>query len=301
MCADPGKNCRADGNSEPRARPLQTANPLRGLDRRIGPPFALTLTVIVNGDAQKVDSRMDHAHLLGLQTQRVMQRRMDIAAQNLANMSTAGFKADAIIFEEITRDPARSTDTPHDIRFVRDIGLARDLRQGTIRRTDNPLDLAIEGEGYFPVQGPGGATLYTRDGAFTLNGQGQLVTSDGFPVLSDAGAPLVFDPRGERPTIGRDGSILIAGAQAGRVGVATFERPGAMLKVGDNLWDPDGQPPGAFTGVLVQGALEDSNVEPILEMTNIIQISRAYESAARIVREADQLRQRAIERLGRAS
>jgi flagellar basal-body rod protein FlgF len=224
---------------------------------------------------------------------------MDVAANNLANVATSGFKADAVVFEEVEAAEAEAEDDPRDIRFVRDIGMVHDVSQGPIAMTGNPLDVALEGAGYIMVQGPGGQTLYTRDGAFSLTGEGRLVTSSGHPVLSSGGAPIVLDPQGETPSIGRDGAIRVAGVEAGRIGVAGFAAPGALAKVGDNLWDAQGQAAGEFQGVVLQGALEGSNVRPVLELTRLIEISRAYQSAARIVSGADDLRQRAIERLGR--
>lgn len=241
---------------------------------------------------------MDSAMLLGLQSQRLLQRRMDIAANNLANVSTTGFKADQLVVEEITPPETFATEGPRDIRFSRDLTVARDLRQGPITVTGNPFDLAIEGEGYFMVQGEDGP-LYTRDGAFTLDGAGQVVTGEGRPVLNQGGAPIVVDPRGEQPTIDRQGVIRIAGVEAGRIGVMQFDRPGALERIGENLWDAGEQAGAPAEGQVIQGALESSNVIAIVEMTNLIQISRAYESAARIVRSADDLRQRAIDRLGR--
>lgn len=236
--------------------------------------------------------------MLALQSQRVMQRRMDVAANNLANVATGGFKADTLLLEEINDTEAHAELDPYDIRFVRDIGITHDMGQGPIAMTGNPLDVALEGDGFFMVQGPNGP-LYTRDGAFTLTGEGRLVTSEGRAVLSSGGAPIVLDPQGESPSIGRDGAIRVAGVEAGRIGVASFAAPGALSKVGDNLWDAQGQTPGEFEGVVLQGALEGSNVRPVVELTRLIEISRAYQSAARIVSGADELRQRAIERLGR--
>ncbi|HYD86940.1 MAG TPA: flagellar basal-body rod protein FlgF [Vitreimonas sp.] len=242
---------------------------------------------------------MDNALMLGLQSQRVLQRRMDLAANNLANVSTTGFKADGMLLAEADRTAAHAVEDPRDIRFVRDIGVMHNMEQGPIAMTGNTLDLALEGEGFFMVQGPGGQTMYTRDGAFSLTGEGRLVTSDGYAVLSSGGAPIVIDPQGEAPTIGRDGAISVAGVEAGRIGVASFAAPGALSKVGDNLWDAQGQAAGEFQGVVLQGALEGSNVRPVLELTRLIEISRAYQSAAKIVSGADELRQRAIQQLGR--
>jgi flagellar basal-body rod protein FlgF len=241
---------------------------------------------------------MDNALMLGLQAQRVLQRRMDVAANNLANVGTSGFKADAPVMEFEDGSSAHALDDPADIIFVRDIGVIRDMGQGPVAMTGNPLDVAIEGAGFFMVEGPSGP-LYTRDGAFSLTGDGRLVTSEGRAVLNSGGAPIVFDPQGQSPSIGRDGAIRVAGVEAGRIGVAAFAAPGALSKVGDNLWDAQGQTSQPFEGVVVQGALEGSNVRPVIELTRLIEISRAYHSAARIVSNADELRQRAIERLGR--
>ena len=244
---------------------------------------------------------MDNALLLGLQTQRVLQRRLDVAANNLANVNTSGFKADDLITEEVDDTGASADIDPTNIRFVRDIGLGRDMTQGEIAHTGNPLDVAIEGGGFFMVQGTNGQTLYTRDGAFHLTGDGQLVTADGRPVLNSGGAPITIESdTGESPQIGRDGAITVAGNEAGRLGVVTFAAPGALSKVGDNLWDAHGQQSQAFEGVVEQGALEGSNVRPVVEITRLIEISRAYQSAAQFVANADSLRQRAIQTLGQA-
>lgn len=235
--------------------------------------------------------------MLALQTQRVLQRRMDVTANNLANVATSGFKADELLFEEVEDTGATAEEAPTDIVFVRDIGMLHRMEQGPIEMTGNALDVALEGEGFFMVEGPNGP-LYTRDGAFSLTGEGRLVTSDGRAVLSSGGAPIVLDPQGESPSIGRDGAIRVAGVEAGRIGTASFAAPGALSKVGDNLWDAQDQAPGAFEGVVLQGALEGSNVRPVTELTRLIEISRAYQSAAKIVAQADELRREAIRTLG---
>lgn len=241
---------------------------------------------------------MDNTLMLALQTQRVLQRRMDVAANNLANINTSGFKTDTLLIEEVNQTEAHAEENPSQIRFVRDVGIMHGMDQAPIAMTGNPLDVAIEGDGFFMIEGMGGETQYTRDGAFSLAGDGRLVTSDGRAVLNSGGAPIVLDPQGESPSIGRDGVIRVAGVEAGRIGVASFAAPGALSKVGDNLWDAQGQQPGAFEGVIVQGALEGSNVRPVIELTRLIEISRAYASAARIVSSADELRRSAIQQLG---
>lgn len=243
---------------------------------------------------------MDNTLMLALQTQRVLQRRMDITANNLANVSTHGFKTDALMTEEADHTGAAATDGVADVRFVRDIGLTRDMDQGDIAITSNPFDVAIQGGGFFVVQGPNGP-LYTRDGAFAMSPDGRLVTADGRAVLGQGGSTIQLDPEAGTPSIGRDGVVSQDGNEVAHLGIVGFAHPEALEKAGDNLWDAAGQTQTAPDGVIVQGALENSNVRPVLELTKLITISRAYESAAKIVANADDLRQRAIQELGKAA
>ncbi len=244
---------------------------------------------------------MDNGLYIALQAQRVLQQRLEAAANNLANVSTNGFKADFVLQETVAARPARDAEKPNDLRFARDIGTARSFAQGPLQSTGNPLDLAIRGDGFFVVQGPDGP-LYTRDGAFTLDADGRLAASDGAPVLNANDQPIVFDPRGERPEIGADGTIRVAGAEVGRIGLVSFENPALLSKVGDNRFAAaEGQAPLGFDGQLQQGAIERANVNPVTQLTELLEITRAYESAARIVRQGDELRQRAVDRLGLAT
>jgi flagellar basal-body rod protein FlgF len=251
---------------------------------------------------------MDNALLIGLQTQRVLQRRMEATANNLANVSTNGFKADSILFEEDRGTAAHTQDRPTDVRFVDEYGVSRDMSQGAIAQTGNSFDVAIEGDGFFMVGGAGGP-YYTRNGRFTLSADGALQTADGRPVLGQGGSPISFDPKGGAVKIDADGQITVSGGetgsiatnQVGQLAVARFPHPGALAKTGDNLYTANGVSPGPFTGRVVQGALETSNVRPIVELTRLIEISRAYESAAKIVSNGDDLRKNAIAKLAQTS
>jgi flagellar basal-body rod protein FlgF len=242
---------------------------------------------------------VDNTMLIAMQTQRVLQRRLDVAAGNLANAATTGFKRDSLVFQMEDTTRARAMDNPADVRFVRDVAMARDMSQGPIARTGNALDVALQGEGFFTVQGPNGP-LYTRDGTFRLGPDGALSTRDGMAVLNAQGQPIVFDPQGETPSIDALGTLRVNGEVIGDISVVRFDRPAALAKVGDNLYSAEGQATRPFAGEVVQAALESSNVQPVMELTSLIEISRAYESAARVARQADDLRSRAIERLGRA-
>jgi flagellar basal-body rod protein FlgF len=243
---------------------------------------------------------MDNALMIGMQTQMVLQRRMEAVANNIANVATSGFKADNFAFEADSGD-ARDYGKVPDIRFVREAGLIRDMSTGPIANTGNPLDVAIDGEGFFSVQGQDGETLYTRAGAFTLSADGQLKTTAGQAVLSESGAPLVFDTRDGQPVIDKTGTVSIAGIEAGKIGVFKFDSPEGLEKVGDNAYSAAGQTATPTTDSrVIQGALEGSNVRAVVELTRLIEISRAYESAGRMVSTDDDLRKTTIEKLGRA-
>lgn len=250
---------------------------------------------------KKVALDMDNTLLITLSAQNALRRQMDVAANNMANMSTAGFKAEAVLFEPVVRRPASITERPGTVEFVRDYTIARDFRPGALQRTDNPLDFALTGDGYFTVQTTDG-NAYTRDGQFQLDTGGRLVTHDGRFVLDDGGQVINLDLTAGEPTVGRDGTILQAGATVAKLGLVSFERPGSMDKIGDNLWRPTNEQgtPATDTQV-VQGMIEGSNVVAITELTRIMEISRAFESASRLQKQTEDLRGRAIERLAKVS
>jgi flagellar basal-body rod protein FlgF len=244
---------------------------------------------------------MDNALMIGMQNQMVLQRRMEAVANNLANIATTGFKSDNFAFEVDIEDPARAAEMPKDIRFVREAGLVRDMSQGAIQMTGAPLDVAIQGNGFFAVQNDDGSTAYTRNGAFTLSSDGRLVTQSGKAVLGESGAPLTFDLRGEQPVIDSQGAITVAGVEAGRLGIFSFAAPEGLEKVGDNLYTANGQTATKSEDArVVQGGLENSNVRAVVELARMIEISRAYESAARMVNNDDELRKNALQTLGKA-
>lgn len=244
---------------------------------------------------------MDNAIYLSLQQQRVLSTQLDIVANNLANVTTTGFKGEIARFAEASVNPAADQDSPRDIRFVRDNGLVRNLTQGAVLRTENPLDLAVEGDGFFVVQGPDGP-LYTRDGSFALDPNGALVTKDGLPVLDSGNAPILVPPDSGPLGIGKDGTITAGLTQIGQVGVVQFQAAERLQKVGANRYEANGQNPIASPNSrVVQGALEGSNVSPVVEISRLIEISRAYEAAARFQNNLHELRGRAIARLAGSS
>jgi flagellar basal-body rod protein FlgF len=172
----------------------------------------------------------------------------------------------------------------------------RDLAPGPITATGNPLDLAIEGAGYFTVQTAEGVR-YGRSGQFRLNDLGELATAAGAPVLDEGGATIALPIDGGPVAIAADGTVSSADGVAGRIEVVTFADEQRLRKVGDGLYSTDQAPAPAPEARLVQGALEGSNVEPIVEMTLMMATVRAYQGTQRLLDTHHELQRRAIERM----
>ena len=234
--------------------------------------------------------------MVGLSAQRMLQQRMDVTANNLANMSTAGFKTEALVMRELTERPAAASDTPQDIAFVDVWMLQRDFSTGPLEQTGNPLDLAIEGEGFFVVQTAQGEA-YTRDGRFMLNNQGQVTTHAG-DVVMGAGGPISVDPMGGPISISREGTIEQDGAQLGTFRTVAFNTPAALEKSGNNLWRATGEQPRApQNSHVAAGFVEGSNVNAVTELTEMIEVSRSYSAIANMISKQDELRGASIEKL----
>jgi flagellar basal-body rod protein FlgF len=242
---------------------------------------------------------MDTALYVGLSRQMTLQRAMDIAANNIANADSAGFKVEQMLLETEPLTPPVFGADP--VNYVIDNGLARDFGQGEMEATGNPFDVAVEGAGFFAVQAATG-TLYTRDGRFSTNAQNQLVTRGGDPVLSANGQPITLDPTKPAPKIAQDGTISQGPQSLGKLGVSRFPDLSVLSKAGDTTFSaPDGAAVIAQDAVLRQGMVEHSNVQPVLEITHLIEITRAYERVAKMMDANQTMTQTAIQRLGQVS
>lgn len=235
--------------------------------------------------------------MVGLSAQQVLRQRMDATANNLANMTTAGFKVEHIVSRELSEKPATAADLPNDIAFADAWTLQRDFSSGPLERTGNPLDFAIEGEGFFVVQAQGG-DAFTRDGRFNLDSQGQIVTRNGDPVMGEGG-PITLDPQGGPISVARDGSINQDGVVVGKLQVSTFDTPGALEKIGSNMWRATDEAPRTIEPRIAGGFIEGSNVNAVMELTEMIEISRTYASIAKMISQSDELRGTSIEKLAR--
>jgi flagellar basal-body rod protein FlgG len=238
------------------------------------------------------------------------QTQLDVITNNLANVSTNGFKRARAVFEDMLyqtiRQPGalntQQTTIPSGLQIgtgVRPVATERIHTQGNPQQTSNSLDVAIQGEGFFQIEMPDGTLSYTRDGAFQKDGQGVLVTSSGYPVQPQ----ITIPPDAVTVTIGRDGvvSALQAGqtapTQIGQLQLATFVNNGGLQSVGENLFNetvssgtPTPNTPGTNgAGLLNQGFVETSNVNVVEELVNMIQTQRAYEINSRAIQTSDQM------------
>lgn len=228
-----------------------------------------------------------------------LRRAMDIVANNVANINTTGYKRENVAFDTYLSQP-----TPKDtFQFAVDNGTYRDAQQGPTAITGSPLDVAIQGAGYFPIQTPAGIR-YTRAGSFQLSNEGALVTSNGDQVLGDGNQALAFPTDARNILISSDGTITAetgAGAtvQVGRFVPAQFADEQSLVPVGDSLYRATKEPETTTPSKLVQGAIEQSNVKGIEEMTRMIDVSRSYEIVSRLLEKENQRQVDAIERLGK--
>jgi flagellar basal-body rod protein FlgF len=246
---------------------------------------------------------MENALYVGLSRQILLRREMDVIANNIANLDTTAFKVESMLTRTDAQAPARTLGGPNPVKFVTADGIARDFGQGALRTTGGAYDLAIDGTGFFQIQGAGGEELYTRDGRFRLDNTGRLVNQAGQPVLAEGGGEIQLDLERGPVTIGLDGSISQGLERVGKVAMVDFPALAALEKAGDNTYrnPTNAQPQPTTNSKMRQGMLEGSNVRPITEMTRMIEVSRAYESTAKLMDSEFELARRSVERLGRAN
>lgn len=244
---------------------------------------------------------MDNALLLSLSKQMVMRRTMDIIANNLANMNTTAFKRESVLFESFTV-PVESVDesgntATENLTFVRDYGVVRDLIEGHLQTTASPLDIAIKGDGFFVI-GTEEGERYTRDGHFRRDPEGQIVTNDGNPLLDDSGNPIVLSTEETSIKIAEDGTVSTELGVRGKVAVVTFDNTQDMQKTGAGLYSTEQAAKPADGSTIMQGMLESSNVQPIVEMTHMIETMRAYQASSELLSTNEDMVRRAIQKLG---
>ncbi|MBR9862852.1 MAG: flagellar hook-basal body protein [Rhodobacteraceae bacterium] len=243
---------------------------------------------------------MDNIAYLAISRAALLQRATDVAANNVANANTDGFRASTSVFESMISD----TNTKDDLRrmsYAIDGGTYANLEEGVLVKTSNALDVALTGSGWFGFQTATGQTALGRAGNFVMNGQGDLVTLTGDLVLDEGGAPINIPPGSGSIEIAKDGMITDArGEEIARIGVFQADNVDNWAQVGGAKLAPrDGAV--ALVPVLepqmAQGFVEKSNVNPILEMSRMITLQREYESSMNLVNIGDDLRKQTLSSL----
>lgn len=257
---------------------------------------------IANDPGPEWNDAMDNTVFISLSHQMAMRRSMDVIANNLANMSTTAFKREGMMFKEFLMTPKGAPPSAQNkVAFVQDVGVSRDMEAGEIVETGNTLDFAINGKGFFTLSAPNGEERYTRSGHFHINEEGRLMTTDGLPVLNEVGREITLNPQDSSFTVASDGTITTSQGAIGRLKLVRFAEDARLEKIGSTQFITDATPRPATGAKVIQGSYESSNVQPILEMTHMIEVLRGYQTTSRIMKDYNDLERSAIQKLGKVA
>jgi len=242
-----------------------------------------------------------------LSGQMALSRSMDVIANNVANATTTGFKREGINFDTVMKSANGSGGSNKPLHFVTDRATYRDTSNGPITPTNNPLDLAIQGKGYFVVQMPDGSTGYTRAGSLSLDNQGRIVTQAGLPILDDGNAAITLPDTTSEINVASDGFVsarIDNGtdlAQLGKINLVQFNDEQNMQPQGSSIYTSTETPKAADDSAIKQGAIEQSNVNPVEEITSMIQIMRSYEQMTNMISNANDRHSQALDKLSKTT
>ncbi|MET0170126.1 MAG: flagellar basal-body rod protein FlgF [Aliihoeflea sp.] len=232
---------------------------------------------------------------VSLSSQVALERRLTTIADNVANAGTVGFRATGVKFEDLVTGMGKGS-----MSFVSTGETYLSTQSGGMKETGNPLDMAIKGDGWFGIQTPQGMVM-TRDGRFTIQPDGMLVSIEGYPVVDAGGAEILIDPQAGPPVVASDGTIRQNGNLVGGVGLFQFNPGVDFVRYGNSGVVPPTQPQAILDDPdvgIMQGFVENSNVDPVLEMTRLIQVQRAFENMAALTRNSESSLDEAIKALG---
>jgi flagellar basal-body rod protein FlgF len=235
---------------------------------------------------------------VSLSSQIALERRLTTIADNMANLNTVGFRGTEVKFDEVLSSTENKLNAK--VAFVTQGNDYLSSDNGGLQNTGNPLDFAVKGDAWFAMNTPAGMVL-TRDGRFAMSETGQLISTRGYPVLDAGGAPIQLNPNGGDPVVGADGTIFQQDKQVGAIGLYSADVGKGYLRY-DNSGIITTETPQAVvnhsgTGV-VQGHVEQSNVNGLREMTQLIEVSRAFESIAALTSTSEESLTDAIKTLG---
>jgi flagellar basal-body rod protein FlgF len=242
---------------------------------------------------------MDNSLLVSLSQQLAAYQSMDVIANNIANASTPGYRREEQTFREYVAQlpPEEGNSTPQTLTFVQDGGVVRDMSEGPLRSTGSPLDLAIHGKGFFVVQTANGER-YTRNGHFQLDQSGQIVDDNGDALQGDGGAITINATDDGEVHVGADGTLSGHKGQIGKLRMAAFADETTLSKEGASLYSSTATPTQASAAEIRQGMLEESNVQPVVEISKMVETMRAYQATATMNQSQEDLLRQAIDKLG---
>ncbi|HEY1763542.1 MAG TPA: flagellar hook-basal body protein [Opitutaceae bacterium] len=231
-----------------------------------------------------------------------LERWQDAVSQNIGSSQVPGYRGRTVSFSaqdngQFTMETASGGAQPASFPTATK-GI--NFKPGEMQPTGRSLDFSIQGNGFFKVQMADGTQAYTRNGSFSERSDGTIVNSSNFPVLSDQGAPIVINPAQGPVTVTQDGTVSQGDTQLGRLSVTSFSNTGGLIPISGGLLlssSSAGAAAADHPGVL-QGYIESSNVSPLFEMVNLVQVSRAYEANQKVISNADQRAQKTMDALG---
>ncbi len=238
---------------------------------------------------------MENTSYIAVSRQAALWRQLDGIANNLANANTAGYKAENMMFREYLVD-TRSSDrtTRSKLSFVQDVGLLRDTREGPLSKTDNPLDLAVRNDGFFQVETEAGMR-YTRNGHFRLDEGGMLVNSEGHAVMDSRDNPIIFAPNETRVEVTPEGAVATENGIVAQLKVVRFANEQEMRRSGNSLFETSQTPETIKNPRVVQGMMEDSNVQPVVEITRMTELLRQYQGVQQLIDKEHERQMKAME------
>lgn len=238
---------------------------------------------------------MDTSTYIALSGQNAREHQMEVLANNIANLSTPGFKAERMLFQEFLTHP---TDGSDPSSYVVSQGNARDMTQGALTHTSNPLDVGLNGAGFMTVTTPSG-DQYTRNGHLQLDNQGELVTSSGFVVQGEGGSPIVIPSGAGSITIGKDGTVATEKQTVGKIAVVNFDNPQTLAETQSGLYTTTQIPQSITTTSVEQGTIEEANIQPVVEMTKLMATAHEITTAKSFADGEHTRIKNAIDRLGK--
>jgi flagellar basal-body rod protein FlgF len=243
---------------------------------------------------------MELPSIMAAARQMTIQQEMDAIANNVANANTIAYKANRVTFNAYVSRP-RGASAMNAMIFPQMATPYREIKEGAINATGNPLDVAIRGQGYMAVATPQGER-YTRNGHLSIDVSGQLVAPGGQPILDTNSRPITIPQGAGDITIGTDGSVSAGEQRLGQIRLVSFADPQALKRIGGGLYTAgNATPQPAQNAQIAQYSLEGANIEPVIEMTRMMEVARAYQGAQKILDSEDDRMRKGIETLGKVA